>query len=448
MIPEKLTMEWLHTNYRKGTVTPEEVLDEIVRRAKETEQMNIFIIGPEQMNLRDYLDQLGEMDLEKKPLWGIPFAVKDNIDLKGYETTAACPAYGYIAYENATVTERLIHAGAIPIGKTNLDQFATGLVGTRSPYGEVHNSMREELISGGSSAGSAVAVAKGLAVFALGTDTAGSGRVPAALNDLVGYKPSVGAWPLRGVVPACASLDCVTVFANSMEDALAADTIARGFDAADQWSKAIVRKENALPDTIFLPKQPIDFYGPFSGQYEAAWERSCDMLASTGIPVEYVDASFYQEAALLLYGGPCVAERWSDLGAFVKENGDQLFPVTKTILESGNRPDYTAEYLYQTLHKLTGYRHRSNLLLEKSVLVFPTCGGTYSREEVRNSPIETNSDMGKYTNHCNLLDMCAAAVPTVWAEEGLPFGITLFGTAQNEHLICGLAEKLEKCRLC
>lgn len=447
MIPEKLTVEWLRKSYLEGTVTPEEVLEEIARRAKETEEMNIFIIPPEQMDLKDYLKELGEMDFDKKPLWGVPFAVKDNIDLKGYETTAACPAYGYMAYENATVTERLIGAGAIPIGKTNMDQFATGLVGTRSPYGEVHNSMREELISGGSSAGSAVAVAKGLAAFALGTDTAGSGRVPAALNDLVGYKPTVGAWPLKGVVPACASLDCVTVFANNMEDAMAVDEAARGFDQEDPWSKEVIRRENALPETIFLPKQPIDFYGPFAGAYEAAWERSCDRLASSGVPVEYVDASFYQEAALLLYGGPCVAERWSDLGGFVKENGDKLFPVTKTILESGNRPDYTADYLYQTLHKLTGYRHRSNLLLRNSVLVFPTCGGTYSRDEVRSAPIDTNSDMGKYTNHCNLLDMCAVAVPTEWADERLPFGVTLFSTSQNEHLICGLAQRLEQSRL-
>ena len=142
-----------------------------------------------------------------------------------------------------------------------------------------------------------------------------------------------------------------------------------------------------------------------------------------------------------------MAERWSDLGSFVMEHGEDLFPVTKTILESGNRPDYTAEYLYQTLHKLTGYRHRSNLLLKNGILVFPTCAGTYSREEVRENPIETNSDMGKYTNHCNLLDMCAIAVPTAFAEENLPFGVTLFGTAANEHLICAVADKIEKSRL-
>ncbi len=447
MIPEKLTIEWLRENYKKGTVTPREVVEEIVTRAKELKEMNIFIVEPEDMDFEQYLSNLGEMDFDEKPLWGIPFAIKDNIDLKGYPTTAACPAYGYEPKESATVPERLIKAGAIPIGKTNLDQFATGLVGTRSPYGEVHNSLREELISGGSSAGSAVAVAKGLAALALGTDTAGSGRVPAALNNLIGFKPTVGAWPLRGVVPACASLDCVTVFANNLEDALETDRIVRGFDEADQWSKEVIRKESKLPEVIYIPKQPIDFYGPFARQYEAAWKESIALIEQCGVPVEYVDTSFYQEAALLLYGGPCVAERWSDLGSFVMEHGEDLFPVTKTILESGNRPDYTAEYLYQTLHKLTGYRHRSNLLLKNGILVFPTCAGTYSREEVRKNPIETNSDMGKYTNHCNLLDMCAIAVPTAFAEETLPFGVTLFGTAANEHLICAVAEKIEKSRL-
>lgn len=448
MIPEKLTIKWLRENYQKGTITPKEVLDEIVKRAKSMKQMNIFIVDPEEMNMESYLDNLGDMDFEKKPLWGIPFAVKDNIDLKGYETTAACPAFGYKPEENATVPGRLIAAGAIPIGKTNLDQFATGLVGTRSPYGEVHNSLKEEMISGGSSAGSAVAVAKGLAALALGTDTAGSGRIPAALNNLVGYKPTVGAWPLRGVVPACASLDCVTVFANNLSDALEADQVVRGLDEKDPWSKEVIRKESAKPETIFIPKQPIDFYGPFAAQYEAAWKKSCEMLEKTGIPVEYVDTSFYQEAALLLYGGPCVAERWSDLGKFIEKNGDKLFPVTKTILESGNRPDYTAEYLYQTLHKLTAYRHRSNLLLENGVLVFPTCAGTYSRNEVREDPIETNNDMGRYTNHCNLLDMCAVAVPTIFADDKMPFGVTLFSTATNEHLICAVAEEIEKSCIC
>lgn len=442
MIPERITMKWLRERYAEHSITPYEVVERIIERAEEHSQYNIWIEKPVMSRIKKYIECLGEADFTQKPLWGIPFAVKDNIDLADYATTAACPEYAYTPTENATVVERLIMAGAIPVGKTNLDQFATGLVGTRSPYGEVHNAIHEELISGGSSAGSAVAVALGEAVFALGTDTAGSGRVPASLNNLVGLKPAVGAWPNRGVVPACASLDCVTVFTNNLEDAELVDSIARGFDDKDKWSKVIDRKENEIPEKIIIPKSPIAFYGPYKDRYENAWNESIERLKKIGIPVERVDTDFYQRAALLLYGGPCVAERWSDLGEFVTEHPNDIFPVTKTVLESGNRPDYTAEALYKTFHELKNYELMSNNLLEKGVLVFPTCAGTYTREQVRENPIETNSDMGKYTNHCNLLNMCALAIPTVMMEYDMPFGVTLFSTASNEHLVMGLAKKM------
>lgn len=442
MIPQKLTVEWLRERYLEKSITPKEVVEEIIARTEEHEGYNIWIEKPTMEKLTKYINGLGKPDYETKPLWGIPFAVKDNIDLIGYNTTAACPEYSYTPSESATVVDRLIEAGAIPLGKTNMDQFATGLVGTRSPYGEVHNSIHEELISGGSSAGSAVAVALGEAVFALGTDTAGSGRVPASLNNLVGLKPTVGAWPNRGVVPACASLDCVTVFTNNLQDAELVDSIARGFDSKDKWSKPIERKANALPARIIIPKSAIDFYGPYKEEYRKAWEESVERLRATGIPVEEVDTDFYQKAALLLYGGPCVAERWSDLGEFVSSHPQDIFPVTKVILESGNRPDYTAEALYKTFHELRQYELMSNNLVQDAVLVFPTCAGTYTRDQVRENPIETNSDMGKYTNHCNLLNMCALAVPTATMKEDKPFGVTLFSAAANEHLIMGLALKM------
>lgn len=440
-LPEKITVQWLKENYKNHIITPKEVMEQIVIRSKENERYNIWIEAPQNERIEPYVEALGEYD-ESKPLWGIPFAVKDNIDLIGYDTTAGCPDYSYTPKESATVVERLIKAGAVPIGKTNLDQFATGLVGTRSPYGEVHNSIHEELISGGSSAGSAVSVALGEAVFALGTDTAGSGRVPASLNGLIGWKPSVGAWPNKGVVPACASLDCVTVFANNIEDADLVDFVARGYDKSDKWSKNIVRKTDSLPQKVVIPKEKIHFYGPFSKQYEKAWEKAVEIIKNSGIMTETVETDFYQMAALLLYGGPCVAERWSDLGEFVESNPDAVFPVTKTILESGNRPDYTAESLYKTFHILKQHRLTSNNLLNDAVLVFPTCAGTYSRDEVRSNPIDTNSDMGRYTNHCNLLDMCAAAIPMGTMENNMPFGVTLFSTSYNEHLVMGLAKEL------
>ena len=225
--PKKLTMTWIRNSYKEGSLTPEELAGEIVRRAEKYRDYNIWIVAPDLKRMMGYIEKLPK-DMESLPLWGIPFAVKDNIDVAGSPTTAACPDYAYDPKEDAAVVKKLIEAGAFPVGKTNLDQFATGLVGIRSPYGEVKNALDPELISGGSSSGSAVSVALGMAAFSLGTDTAGSGRVPAALNCLVGYKPSLGAWSTKGVVPACASLDCVTVFANSLEDAEKVNLAARG----------------------------------------------------------------------------------------------------------------------------------------------------------------------------------------------------------------------------
>ena len=440
----KTTVDFYKEKYLEKSLTLVEMMETVISKATENERFNIWIEKPVKERILPFIEALGdEPDYDKKPLWGIPFAVKDNIDLAGYPTTAACPKYSYEAKESATAVQRLIDAGAIPMGKTNLDQFATGLVGTRSPYGEVHNSINEELISGGSSSGSAVSVALGEVAFSLGTDTAGSGRVPGSLNNLYGWKSSVGAWPTKGVVPACASLDCVTVFANSLEDADLVDRVVRGRDKNDKWSKDIKRGENKAPVKIIIPDKKPDFYGPFAKEYEKAWNESIEKLKAIGITVEKADVSFLQEAALLLYGAECVAERWSDLGEFVTANEADIFPVTKVILESGNKSEYSAEGLFRTLHKLKGYKLMSDNLLEDAVLILPTCAGTYTRDQVRENPIETNSDMGKYTNHCNLLDMAAMAVPTAIMEKNMPFGVTIFAKAADEELIFGLAEKMK-----
>ena len=258
-IPEILTIPALQQGYKQGDFTPAEVLNAIAARARETADNPIWITAPGEAVYGKYLAALPPMDFAAYPLWGIPFAIKDNIDLAGVPTTAACPAYAYTPKESATVVQKLIAAGAIPVGKTNLDQFATGLVGTRSPYGEVHNAWQPELISGGSSSGSAVSVALGQAAFALGTDTAGSGRVPAMLNTLVGYKPPVGSWSTCGVVPACASLDCVTVFAHTLAEAEAVDAVARGVDEACAWSRTIPLQKEQLPAVILLPAEEPTF---------------------------------------------------------------------------------------------------------------------------------------------------------------------------------------------
>ncbi|WP_341280340.1 allophanate hydrolase [Paenibacillus sp. FSL H8-0537] len=436
--PEVLTMQWLREKYTTKQLAPEAVIEEIISRSERDAAMNIWITPPSLMQLRPYLERLALLDPAQTPLWGIPFAVKDNIDVAGFPTTAACAEFAYTPGENATVVERLVQAGAIPLGKTNLDQFATGLVGMRSPYGEAHNALRPELISGGSSSGSAVAVARGQAVFSLGTDTAGSGRVPAALNGLVGFKPTLGAWPTKGVVPACASLDCVTVFAHSIDDALAVDSSARGLDPADPWSRDVVRSASGLPSKLYLPQERPAFYGPFADEYARAWEGSIQQLQALGISIEYVDCSLFAEAAAELYEGPWVAERWADLSEFIESHPGALVPATEQVLRSGAAERHTAASVFASMHRLQAFKLAAKFLLGDAVLVMPTCGGTWTREQVREQPIQTNTAMGAYTNHCNLLDLSAVALPSGEAAERLPFGITLFALADQEHLLEGL----------
>ncbi|WP_332628430.1 allophanate hydrolase [Halalkalibacter flavus] len=443
-IPEKLTIKWLQENYRNKKLTPKEVIVEIIKRANDDANMNIWITPPSLEWIQPYLEKLNSLPIESSPLWGVPFAIKDNIDLAGIPTTAGCPEYAYTPNEHASIVKRLIEAGAIPVGKANLDQFATGLVGTRSPYGETQNSLRPELISGGSSSGSSVSVARGQAVFGLGTDTAGSGRIPALLNNLVGYKPSLGAWSTKGVVPACASLDCVTVFAHSLEEAMLVDQSARGVEETDPWSRNIPQPTSSLPDKIILPKEPLDFFGPFATEYSNAWDQVVEQLKKLDIPIEYIDTTFLSDAAAILYDGPMVAERWAAVGNFVEENPGATFPITEEVLRSGSASKYDAATVFKANHKLKAYKLKAKQLLTNAVLVMPTAGGTWTRDQVRENPIATNSDMGRYTNHCNLLDLCAVAVPAGEAAERLPFGITLFSLAEDEGLICGTAEAFAK----
>ena len=438
--PQRLTINWIKQAYKNDGLTPEMLVEEIIKRSNETEDYNVWITEPNLDLINPYIEQL-EKKTKDLPLWGIPFAIKDNIDLKGVPTTAACPAYGYVPEKSATVVQKLIDAGAIPIGKTNLDQFATGLVGTRSPYGEVKNALQPEMISGGSSSGSAVSVALGLVAFSLGTDTAGSGRVPAMLNNLVGYKPPIGSWSGKGVVPACASLDCVTVFANNLEEALIIDTLSRGYDEEYEWSRKITRKEDRCPLKVFLPNEEPKFYGPWESVYRSKWNNAKKRLENLDIEIEYIDYDMFKQAALLLYEGAYVAERWSDLGEFVSEHPDDIFPVTMTVLSSGKTEEKTAARLFSDIHKLAGYKHIANELLEDAVMVMPTAGGSFSRDEVRNNPVETNSLMGLYTNHCNLLNLAAIAIPENSEDKEYPFGITLFSLYKNENLITKLAAR-------
>jgi allophanate hydrolase len=373
---------------------------------------------------------------ERLPLAGVPYAAKDNIDVAGFETTAACPAFAYQPAASAGVTEQLSAAGAICIGKTNLDQFATGLVGTRSPYGIPRNAYNLAFISGGSSSGSSVAVAAGLVGFALGTDTAGSGRVPAAFNHLVGFKPSKGRWSTRGVVPACRTLDCITVFVDNVADARLVDDVVAGFDPADPYSKPLADRP-VRRDHIGVPRrgQRI-WFGDSEAEY--LYDRALDRLAEMAQIVE-VDMEPLQEAARLLYGGPWIAERSAAMANILASNAEAIDKTVRLVVEPG--ATISAVELFNGIYRLAELkRHADELWDMVDLLAFPTTGTTYRVAEVLAAPIALNSNLGLYTNFVNLLDMSAVAVPAGARSNGTGFGITLIGPADSDHGLLAMAD--------
>lgn len=373
---------------------------------------------------------------EKLPLAGVPYAAKDNIDVAGFETTAACPAFAYSPEESATVTARLAAAGAICMGKTNLDQFATGLVGVRSPYGIPRNAFNRAYVSGGSSSGSAVAVAAGLVPIALGTDTAGSGRVPAAFNHLIGFKPTKGRWSTHGVIPACRSIDCVTVFAHTTGDAALVDSVLARFDPTDPWSKPHADRALA-PARIGVPyRHQRQFFGDAESEY--FYDSALAHLASFAEIVE-IDIAPLQEAAQLLYGGPWVAERTAAMAGILTENPDAVDPTVRAVVEAGW--DKTAVETFQGIYRLAELKRHTDLMWgELDALAFPTTGTTYRVAELAKAPIALNSNLGAYTNFVNLLDMAALAVPAGTRHNRTGFGITLIGPADTDRALLGLAD--------
>ncbi|WP_433301814.1 allophanate hydrolase [Actinoplanes sp. CA-030573] len=371
-------------------------------------------------------DQLRERAREidpALPLAGIPFGVKDNIDVAGLPTTAGCPDFAYRPARSAAVVQRLVDAGAIVVGKTNLDQFATGLTGTRSPYGTPESVFGNGLIAGGSSSGSAVAVANGTVPFALGTDTAGSGRVPAAFNGIVGIKPTRGLLSTLGVVPACRSLDCVSVFATDLTLAGRVMRVAAGFERDDPWSRPDRRRPLTTAPRIGVPEK-LDFFGD-AGQ-EKAFARFAGDLT--------VDIGPLLEAGDLLYRGPWVAERLADLGDFLAAHPGSVLPVTRRVLETGQ--GFTAADAFRAQHRLRELRHAADRLWERiDVLALPTVGTTFTRAEIAEDPIGRNLTLGRYTQFANLLDMAAVTVPNGFTADGRPASITLFGPAFSDETL-------------
>lgn len=377
------------------------------------------------------------------PLCGVPVAVKDNIDATGFPTTAACPAFSYTPKQDATAVAKLRAAGAIVIGKTNLDQFATGLVGVRSPFGVPRNPFDPKIIPGGSSSGSAVAVSAGLVPLSLGTDTAGSGRVPAGLNNIVGLKPTLGLVSTAGVVPACRSLDCVSIFSLTADDAWRTLLAISGFDESDAYSRAIPLGEPAaLPPVVRLGvprREGRHFFG--DTRAERAFEFSIELAKSIGAQIVELDFSSFLEAARLLYEGPWVAERTAAVGGFIAKHPHETHPVTRAIVESGthlNTVDaFRAFYRMQEL-RAEARRTMTNI----DVLMVPTVPRAYSLAELEAEPIRFNSNLGTYTNFVNLLDLCGLAIPVTLAEGGMPYGSTLLATGGNDARLLSLGRAM------
>ena len=379
-----------------------------------------------------------------KPLYGVPFVVKDNIDVAGLPTTAACPAFAYRPAKSAFVVERLERAGAIVIGKTNLDQFATGLVGVRSPYGTPRNALRADLIPGGSSSGSATAVGAGLVPFSLGTDTAGSGRVPAAFNGIVGLKPSLGALSASGVVPACRTLDTISIFARDVVDAFMVYQEACAFDEQDAYSRSFPEATlSAFPSGVRLGVPRSDQRQFFDdADASAAFSQSLRLAESLGAQVVEFDFKPFAEVARALYEGPWVAERYAATKPLIEANPDALHPVTRSIIEGARRFDAVAAF--EAFYRLADQKRKtSHVWSEFDAMIVPTAPRLYTVGAVEADPIRVNSTLGTYTNFVNLLDLCAIAVPSGVRGDGLPSSVTLIGPARADGLIAGVAAAIE-----
>jgi allophanate hydrolase len=434
--------------YRSGKAGPSDVAAEIYDRIRSGPLLPVWIsLVPREAALARARTLERDSLAAARPLYGIPFAVKDNIDVAGMPTTAGCPDYSYSPETSATVVEALIDAGAILVGKTNMDQFATGLVGTRSPYGACSCVFDERYISGGSSSGSAVALASGQVSFALGTDTAGSGRIPAAFNNLVGLKPTRGLLSARGVVPACRTLDCVSIFSTTCHDAHTVWQAVRGFDAADPCSRNRRPGEGAAPwlEGPFRFGVPDDQQLEFFGDEEAAtlYYRAVRDLEAVGGHRVTIDFAPFRAASDLLYAGPWRAERYAAIGQFLELHGDSMEPVVREVL--ANSPGFTAADGFAGEYRLRELRRASEAQwAHMDILLLPTAPTIYTHEEVAAEPILRNSNLGYYTYFTNLFDLAAVAVPAGFRSDGLPFGVSLIGPAFSDEALLALADRYHR----
>ncbi len=442
-----LRLDTLRAAYATGETIPRELIAELRDKAAALNpEFKLFIHLLTAEELEPYLAALDGKSPAELPLYGVPFALKDNIDLAGIPTTAACPAFAYTPDTSATLVEQLIALGAVPLGKCNLDQFATGLNGTRSPYGECRNSVHPDYPSGGSSAGSSLAVALGVASFALGTDTAGSGRVPAALNNLVGLKASKGLISTAGVVPACRTLDCVTYFTATAAEASQLLALTARLDPHDEYSRANPSWNDAsafgkVTRYRFGVPTNLEFLGcPESPTLFAATVEHLKSLG--GEPVE-IDFGPFLEAARLLYEGPWVAERYSVAGELIEQQPEAVLPVIRAVLEKA--PGTTAVQLFRAQYRLQQLKAICDrIMAEVDCVLTPAYPRPVTLDELHAEPVKRNSDLCYYTNFMNMLDYAAVAVPAGTMRNGLPWGVTLFGRVFTDQYLLSLADALQR----
>jgi allophanate hydrolase len=446
-----LDFHTLRSAYRSGALTPRRLVEDILARIARAGDDHVWISRVPEAGLRAAAKELelrqASGPIDDLPLFGLPFAVKDNIDVRGMTTTAGCPDYAYAPSASAPVVERLQRAGALLIGKTNLDQFATGLVGTRSPYGVSRNPFDADFIPGGSSSGSAVAVAAGLVAFSLGTDTAGSGRVPAAFNNIVGLKPTRGLVPTAGVVPACRSFDCVSIFALTVEDAVAVLACAQGPAPADPYGRAappghaaIVPPAPARFRFATPRRDQCRFFG--NDAAERLFATAIERMRTLGGEAIEIDYAPFASAAELLYG-PLVAERAAEFADFLVQRPGALHPVTRSILEAAR--SYSAIDLVAANHRLAALHSAASAIWKSAdILLLPTTGTIYRVAEIAAEPIRLNTNLGFYTNFVNLFDLAAIAVPNGRQAEGMPSGVTLIAPAWHEAPLAAIAAAFQR----
>jgi allophanate hydrolase len=438
----------LESAYRNRTNSPVQVVREIYAEIRSQGERPIWItVVPEEQAIARAAELEGIQDPGMTPLYGIPFAVKDNFDVAGLPTTAGCPAFASQPLLTATAVQRLLDAGAILIGKTNMDQFATGLVGTRTPYGICSSVFDDEYISGGSSSGSAVAVARGLVSFSLGTDTAGSGRVPAAFNQLVGLKPTRGRISTSGLLPACRTLDCVSIFAETCSDSARVLSVLQAFDAKDPFSRDTRPGDGAVPWIASKlrfgtpTRESLEFFADEHSR--ASYENAVEAMSRLGGEQINFDYEPYRLAASLLYSGPWVAERLASIKEFAASHACEMDPTVYKIIESAHR--FNAVDAFEAQYKLAELQRKTRAVFDSvDFLLLPTAPTIYKIAQIETAPVELNTNLGYYTNFVNLLDMAAVAIPAGMRNDGLPSSVSLIGTSFTDEGLLAVADRLHR----